>query len=132
MKTGIMTRMVVLMVIITVLIIISGLFAHQLLRHHSGQLERNIEAVQNDIGAEKWDSAAEVLDRIKNDWESIKKTWSVLIDHEEIDSIDVTITRLEALLDAKDSASALSEAAALRRLVTHIPEREKLSLENLF
>lgn len=126
-----MTRMIVLMAVITALIIVSGLLAHRSVRDDSVKLEKNIETVQDSIRAEKWDSASDALDRIRNDWTAIK-TWSALIDHEEIDNIDITITRLEALLEAKEAASALSEAAALRRLVTHIPEREKLSMENLF
>ncbi|NLH96978.1 MAG: DUF4363 family protein [Clostridiaceae bacterium] len=132
MRSGIMTRMIVLMAVITALIIVSGLLAHRSVRDDSVKLEKNIETVQDSIRAEKWDSASDALDRIRNDWTAIKKTWSALIDHEEIDNIDITITRLEALLEAKEAASALSEAAALRRLVTHIPEREKLSMENLF
>ena len=61
-----------------------------------------------------------------------KKTWSTLIDHEEIDNIDMTFARLKAFLEAEDTSSALSEATMLIKSITHIPEREKLSLDNLF
>ncbi|HEY8349723.1 MAG TPA: DUF4363 family protein [Clostridiales bacterium] len=132
MKYGITIRIIVLLIVITAFIILSGFFALDLIRDDSEKLEKNIGSVQNSINAGNWGNASEALDRIKNDWMDIKKTWSALIDHEEIDNIDITIAKLEAMLEAKDSVSALSEAAALRRLVTHIPEREKLSLENLF
>jgi len=131
MKYGIPKSMIVLMIVITIFIILSGFLALDLIHGDSEKLEKNIESVRNNIKTGNWENASESLGRIKSDWTGIKKTWSALIDHEEIDNIDITIAKLEAMLEAKDSASALSEAAALRRLVTHIPEREKPSIDNL-
>jgi hypothetical protein len=132
MKNGAVVRIIVLMAAFAAFILVSGICSQQLIRGDSERLAKGIDSIQDGIRSGKWNNAADTLNRIDSDWASIKKTWSALIDHEEIDSIDITLTRLKALLEAKDSSSALSEAAALRRLVTHIPERENPSLENLF
>ncbi|NMA33848.1 MAG: DUF4363 family protein [Clostridiaceae bacterium] len=132
MKNGAVVRIIVLMAVLAAFILVSGICSQQLIRGDSEKLEKGIDAIQDGIRSGKWDNASDTLNSISSDWVNIKKTWSALIDHEEIDSIDITFTRLKALLEAKDISSALSEAAALRRLVTHIPEREKPSLENLF
>jgi flagellar motor component MotA len=132
MRYGAAIRMIVLMAALTAMIIISGLYSQRLLRNDSEKLEKNIETMQNSIRSNKWENASDALQRISSDWKKIKKTWSALIDHEEIDNMDMTLSKLEALLEMKDASSALSEAAAFKRLVIHIPEREKLAMDNLF
>ena len=60
------------MAVITALIIVSGLLAHRSCPDDSvklGEEHRN----QDSIRAEKWDSASDALDRIRNDWTAIKK-----------------------------------------------------------
>jgi predicted nuclease with TOPRIM domain len=132
MRYGAAIRMIVLMAALTAMIIISGLYSQRLLRNDSEKLEKNIETMQNSIRSNEWENASDALQRISSDWKKIKKTWSALIDHEEIDNMDMTLSKLEALLEMKDASSALSEAAAFKRLVIHIPEREKLAMDNLF
>ena len=132
MRYGAAIRMIVLMAALTAMIIISGLYSQRLLRNDSEKLEKNIETMQNSIRSNEWENASDALQRISRDWKKIKKTLSAFSDHEEIDNMDMTLSKLEALLEMKDASSALSEAAAFKRLVIHIPEREKLAMDNLF
>ncbi|HOA54074.1 MAG: DUF4363 family protein [Acetivibrionales bacterium] len=132
MKYGVTFRVIGAITVLTALIIISGLFTLRILQKDSEKLTAGIESIRNDIRSGKWDHASETLHDISKDWDSTKKTWSTLIDHEEIDNIDMTLARLKAFLEAEDTSSALSEATMLIKSITHIPEREKLSLDNLF
>jgi len=132
MKININVKIIGSLIILTSLIIALGLFTQQLLYKDSVRLGDAIEKMQNNAKAGKWDQAVSDLNQIIRDWEEIKKYWSSLIDHQEIDNIDVTLSKLMPLLEEKDIASALSEAATLSKFIKHIPEREKLSLDNLF
>lgn len=132
MKININVKIIGSLIILTSLIIALGLFTQQLLYKDSVRLGDAIEKMQNNTKAGKWDQAVSDLNQIIRDWEEIKKYWSSLIDHQEIDNIDVTLSKLMPLLEEKDIASALSEAATLSKFIKHIPEREKLSLDNLF
>ena len=116
MRYGAAIRMIVLMAALTAMIIISGLYSQRLLRNDSEKLEKNIETMQNSIRSNEWENASDALQRISSDWKKIKKTWSALIDHEEIDNMDMTLSKLEALLEMKDASSALSRAAVSKNL----------------
>ena len=131
MKPGVSVKVIGSLIILTAIIIALGMFTQKKLYIDSTNLGSAIEEIQNCAREGKWDRAAAILDQVVKDWGKIKKTWSSLIDHQEIDNIDVTLSRLRPLLEARDTSSALSEASALSRYIKHIPEREKLSIDNL-
>jgi hypothetical protein len=54
------------------------------------------------------------------------------VDHQEIDNIDITLSRLQRFVETCDKASSLSEASALAKYVSHIPEKELPNMRNIF
>lgn len=120
------------MIILTAFIIGMSVFTQWLLNKDSLRLEQPIEEIEKSAKLEDWNQSEHNLKKVNDIWSQVKGTWSALIDHQEIDNIDVTLSRLEMLVQAKDVPSLLSEAAALRKYIGHIPAKEKLSLENIF
>jgi hypothetical protein len=72
------------------------------------------------------------LNLFKAKWDSIKPIWTILIDHVEIDNIERSYTKTKAFVLNKDFSSASSECSELLLLVNHIPEKEQLSIKNVF
>lgn len=118
--------------ILTILIIGMSIFAQRLLSRDSLRLEQSINEIEKNTETENWNQAENGVKKVNDIWSSVKGTWSALIDHQEIDNIDVTLSRLQMLVQAKEAPSALSEAAALKKYIGHIPAKEKLDMENLF
>ena len=119
-------------IILTILIIGMSIFTQRLLGKDSQRLEQSIEEIEKSARIEDWDQAESGVKKVTEIWSNVKGTWSALIDHQEIDNIDVTLSRLQMLVQTKELPSSLSEAAALRKYIGHIPAKEKLDLENLF
>jgi len=119
-------------VLLTALIIFVSVYTQRILDRDSQIMEQCIEEIEKNIKKEEWVQAETSLKNINNIWSDVKKTWSALIDHQEIDNIDVTLSRLQMLITAEEMPSALSEAAALKKYISHIPAKEKLGFENLF
>jgi len=132
MRISISVKIIGSLIILTSLIIALSLFTQQLLYKDSARLSNSIESMKSNVKAGKWDQAVSDLNQINHDWENIKKYWSTLIDHQEIDNIDVALSKIMPLLEERDVSSALSETATLNKFIKHVPEREKLSLDNLF
>ena len=132
MKHGHTVKVVSSLIILTALIIGMSLFTQWLLNRDSLRLVQTIEELEKSAKIEEWDQAQTNLKKVNDIWSEVKGTWSALIDHQEIDNIDVTLSRLEMLVQAKEVPSSLSEAAALRKYIGHIPAKEKLDFENLF
>jgi len=127
------TLRILLLIIIPIAFIIGlGIFSQQLLRRDSDTLNANIDAAVKCTDTGNWSGVENNLNETAKTWMKVKGTWSALIDHEEIDNIDVTLSQLQTLAKAKELPDTLSEAAALKTFIGHIPEKEKLRLENLF
>ncbi len=132
MKQKVLIKTIASIIVISSVIIIAGVFAQQILFQDSEKIVQSVKKAEEGIKKKNWEQAESQIDHIIKQWEGTKGIWSALLDHQEIDNIDVSIFRLQALVRSKDNASALQEAAALKEFVGHIPNKEKLLLDNVF
>lgn len=132
MKQAVTIKTITAIIAITAAIITISIFSQNILHRDSDILVQYIEKVEDSIKKDDWNQAENHINQNVKIWEDMKGTWSALVDHQEIDNIDVTMTRLQTLIKSKDTSSALSEAAALKKFFNHIPNKEKLSLHNVF
>ncbi|MEA4960722.1 DUF4363 family protein [Lutispora sp.] len=118
-------------IILTLAIIGSGIFTINMLKKDAEILYDFVLEMESDIMSEKWDDAGEKGDKLHNQWKKYKKVWPMLIDHLEIDNLDIHISELESFLISRDKTQALSKLSILKLLVKHIPEKESFTLQNI-
>lgn len=116
---------------LTVFIVGASLIMQGVLTKTSTDLVASISGVEAGTEAGNWKSAEKDLEQVKNKWSRLSATWAMLIDHQEIDNIEVTLARMEKFVAERDKASALAETSALKNYVNHIPLRVSLSLKNV-
>lgn len=119
-------------IIMLVLVISLGIYEVNILSKTAGILSRYIENVEKSTSTGDWKKAETELDKFNADWAKAERIWAILIDHTEIDNIDNTVSRMEKFIEAKDTPSALAETSALKMFIKHIPEKEALTLKNIF
>ena len=88
----------------------------------------NIEKAvkQND-----WPVAGEQISLAEKSW-SKRKTWlAVIIDHQEIDQIEMAFSRIKSYIEAKNTGLSLGDLARVRQSIEHIPKKEVVSIENI-
>lgn len=132
MKQAVTIKMTAIILLLVLAIISSGVIAQKVLYNDSQRIAQPVEELEEYIKSEDWTNAGNSLSRVNTEWSKVKGKWSALVDHEEIDNIDVTLSRLQMFVMACDKASALSEASALGKFVGHIPEKELPNLKNIF
>lgn len=125
-------KVIMSIVLLTAVIIVVSAITQKVLFTTSGELEKYLAGVENDTVSGSWENADKSLKKVKEKWAGTKDIWAILIDHQEIDNIDVTLSRMEKFILSKDTSSALAEASALMKYVRHIPRKEALSIENIF
>lgn len=125
-------KILIFMFAIVTIITVSGFFTLELLYETSYEIESKLKNIEASILSGNWAESEKTMKQVLNDWASTKKTWSVLIDHQEIDNIDVTLSRMEKLIKTMDTSSALAESSVLIKYVRHIPRKEAPGIENIF
>jgi squalene cyclase len=119
------------LILLTIIIIGFSLYTQSYLNQTSVELEKHINTIESGIKAGDWNTVFKNLDETDARWKHSKKGWATLIDHQEIDNIDETLSRMQEFIKTKDVPSALAEASALKLYLRHIPDKESLNIENI-
>lgn len=96
------------------------------------QLNQQLDEVELKLNAGDWDQSLLSLKKLRKNWERIKPYWAILTNHKEIDLIEESLTKTIRAASCKSSADTLINLGVLRNSIKHIPEKERLSLENVF
>lgn len=117
--------------IIILVIVSAGIFTVNMLKKDAEALHNYMLEMESYINAEQWEEASKSGKKLHAQWEKYKKVWPMLIDHLEIDNININLSEFESYLDSKDKIQSLSKLSVLKILVRHIPERESFILQNI-
>ena len=123
-------------VILTIIIIVFLMFAGSLSSYNyinstSKNLVTHLENVEKSVQDQKWNVAQEQMELTQTNWNKTKYWWTILLDHHEIDNIELSSLRLKQYLKAQDSTLSLAELSALEMLFEHIADTEAINLKNV-
>jgi predicted PurR-regulated permease PerM len=122
----------IIIVFFVILIVGGGMLTLHALNSESQRLDASLSSLEEDIRNQNWDSALEKLDEFHSKWDKISSLWSMLVDHYEIDNIELLLSQLASFVKNKNKNDALSCVSSLKTLIKHIPDKESLSLKNIF
>lgn len=126
------SKVLTLVIVLTSVIISTSIYTYTLLLKSSDRLSGYIVNIENNSNNGNWANAKKNLNSLQEDWHKTHKTWTLLLDHLEIDNIDTSISRMSKYVETENISLTLSEAAALKQYINHIPEKEVLALKNIF
>lgn len=121
----------IIIIILIILIVAGGCLSLLALNSESQKLDDSLSELESDIENQNWESASKKLEEFHSKWDKVSNFWSMLIDHYEIDNIELVLSQLASYVKSKDKNEALSQMSALRTFVKHIPEKESFKLKNI-
>jgi hypothetical protein len=121
----------ILVIALTLIIISVSLYSQHMLSATSSQLNTKLSEIEKGISNSDWETASSASEALERNWSSVNALWASLIDHQEIDNIDETLSKLKMYIRAEDTASALAEVSALANYIDHIPQKEALLIKNI-
>ncbi len=123
---------VIILIVLLVFIIGLDVYSYYYLKNTAADISRSIEELPETINREDWDKAYSSLARTTKKWSSVKGVWAVLINHDEIDNIDMILARLKSFVKYKDVNESVAEYREFKEVVEHVPESQRFSLVNIF
>lgn len=121
----------ILAIFFLIVILCGSLLSIYYIGHQSDLLEKQLVELERYIDSEDWDKANSSYKNFKHSWAKVDHVWSMLIDHYEIDYINMDLGELEAFIKTKTREDALAKISSLQWLVKHIPEKEFPVLKNI-
>lgn len=90
----------------------------------SGQLE-------NEISSDSWKKAYKDSIKLMERWKKDSDTVSIFVHHQEIDELNNEIWKLTQHVKCENKADALASIHAVKFLISHIIDLEKINIQNL-
>jgi hypothetical protein len=94
-------------------------------------MKTSLDQVQKYVTAEKWDDADKVMNEVDSFYTKTENSWAILLDHEALDDIEISIKKLEKYIETNEKPSSLAELETLKVLIKKIIESESLKLNNI-
>jgi len=122
----------VTVVCFVVLIVMFTLISTLLILGATNKIENDLAGLYENVVKNNYNLArSNYLDIVKK-WNEYKKSWAMLIEHQEIDKIDEELTKIKEYLFEQDKTLLLSEISLLKFYVSHVREMILLKIENIF
>ncbi len=117
--------------VISAFLIGFGIFAYYYIDTTADRLVAGTEILERGMDSKDWKQTEKNFARLNSLWDKISPKWTILIDHEELDNINITMSRAREFMKARDTAGFTAELAELKLLLKHIPEKEALNIKNI-
>ncbi|MFZ5597708.1 MAG: DUF4363 family protein [Bacillota bacterium] len=125
-------RLLTVLLIIFLAVIALGIWTNHSLESAAKSFDKDIGEVQRAVQGKDWDTAENKVTEIEKEWDKKAKWWPAMLDHQEIDNIKFSIGRLKGYVKSKNESLTQGELSELKLIITHIPEKESVSLKNIF
>ena len=102
------------------------------LRDSAEQLCRELEKVEQAVQREDWQEAERALDGVEQEWARLQRRWAMLIDHKEMEDIEISLVDLKSAVRGRQRQEALKEGAELAFFLRHTPDAERPGWDNIF
>jgi predicted PurR-regulated permease PerM len=122
----------IIIIAFTLLIIVGGCLTLNALNSESQRLNDSLKALEEDIEKQNWEEALKKFEKFHKKWDKVSSIWSMLVDHYEIDNIELVLSQLNSYVKTQDKNEALSQMSSLKTLIKHIPAKESFNLQNVF
>ena len=118
--------------ILLVVFLVGWFFMYDSIDKHTSIFIKSLDHISETIKDENWDLVSLEYTKIRNNWTKIRKLLTVLLDHHEIDNIDLSMARADQYIYTKNSPLSLGEIEVLKQLFIIVKESESFTLTNLF
>ena len=127
-------RDILIILAILLIIILGTLLINTYLNNTTQPLINYFKEIKNNIENHQISEAelADKIDKIYKDWSNINLTWSNIILHEEIDSIETSLIKAKTKIKIGEFEESIEDIETTIFLVNHIREKEKTNLNNIF
>ncbi|QEK13184.1 DUF4363 family protein [Crassaminicella thermophila] len=118
--------------ILAIFIIIGGWFyLYKSIEKNTFEFINTLDTISLNIQKQDWNRAFHEFNKIQKKWNKTRNLWTTLLDHHEIDNIDLSMAKADQYVKSKDISLSLGEIETLKKLFRIVKENEALTLTNI-
>ncbi len=106
-------------------------FTSWYINHSTASITQQLQDMDNSIREGKWIEVHQSMSVAEEEWERIRGRWAMIIDHRDMENINLGFSRLKEYIDEPDPTQALAEISMLKLLFEYTSENQAFSLKNI-
>lgn len=113
-------------------IVLAAFFSIRYLDKVCMKFTKLTDVLETSIGNDEWDKSYKTSITFFDDWQKYSDKISIFVHHAEIDNINMELWKLTQYVKEKNTDESLASVHALKFLLEHIANMEKVNIQNIF
>lgn len=126
-----MKRCIIIILIISALIVSGGFLQTKKIKSINKNSVKELDSISLCLKTQSYNEANEKYKSYEENWKKNKKLLTLIISHDELDSITNHTSRLGAYLNERGILDAYAEIGELKDIYNELEEKFELSLRNI-
>lgn len=108
-----------------------GVYMEIVISRQSEALLQTLDGLEMEVLKNDFAALEEQVKKLNQLWTATRKVWVLLIDHRELDEFELSLARAKSYLENQVYIFALTEIVQMKQIINQIPDKQRLSLENI-
>lgn len=109
-----------------------SIYMEIVISRQSENLLMELDRLESEVIKYDFPALEKQVKKINQLWTDTRKVWVLLIDHQELDEFELSLARAKSYLENQVYIFALTEIVQMKQIINQIPDKQRLSLENVF
>ena len=118
-------------IVIAVLLIGGGVLFNKNIDHVTEEMSQKEEKITELLEKESFDGAKKEIDDLKKYIDEKMIVLASVVDHKNIDEIELCVSEIEGYTKEKEKVHALTKCKKLEHLISHLPINYRVTLQNI-
>ncbi len=125
-------RLLVTLLVIFALIVSFGFWTNHMLQASADEILQKIAQIEQGLENDQWELARTAAGELEETWDKKAKWWPTVLHHQEIDNVEFSMAKTREYIATENIPLSWAQLSELKLMIKHIPEKESLSLQNIF
>ena len=127
---------IIIIVLVIIIVVTVGNITQNYLEKTSNEILEKLETLKLEIKNTSKNNNIDIIndyvEQIISNWKEINNNWSMLVIHDELDNIEISLLELKASIENQNIEDSLKEIEKSMFLIGHIKEKENFQIKNIF
>jgi len=125
-------RNFVILIVAMIIVLCAGIWQIKYIEETSTFAITDVEYAINMVRNNNFDGANAHIIELDNTWKSMKNIWTIFINHNEIDDIEIALLNFKSYTKLNNKEESLIYSEQLKQNLKHVSEKQKIRIENVF
>ncbi len=121
----------IISVIIGILVVWGCMYSTHCIERVSAELKEDNKKIVEFLKKDDYEEAEKVADNMSEYLDKEKTRLAIIMDHTDLDKIELGIAELEGYIEGKIKTDALAKCSMIDVMVRHMPKNYKVKFENV-